>query len=76
MRINRSEMTELLYETEKEHAEAEKRLPQHDWQVWYGAYMSERLTMGVAASRDYADARVRRWLRMKEVFGEQAAHSV
>lgn len=34
---------ELLTEAEQAHAEAEKRLPKHAWQVFYSAYMVERL---------------------------------
>lgn len=36
-------MAALLRETEQQHALAEKRLPRHEWQDWYAAYMTARM---------------------------------
>lgn len=36
-------MAALLRETEQQHALAEKRLPKHEWQDWYAAYMTARM---------------------------------
>lgn len=46
----------LLIEAAEAHHAAEKRLPEHDWQDWYAAYMAARLE-GVpeSAARERAD---------------------
>jgi hypothetical protein len=51
--FNFAMMSALLRETEEQHAMAEKRLPTHDWQDWYGAYLIERMR-GENISREYA----------------------
>jgi hypothetical protein len=33
----------LVRETEQEHAKVEKTLPKHEWQNWYGAFMTVRM---------------------------------
>jgi hypothetical protein len=55
-------ITELLRETDNEHVKAERRLPEHEWQIWFGAYMHARLAYGKVESTIAADAVTWHWL--------------
>ena len=37
------DMLILLRDAEAAHREAEKRLPEHPWEVWYAAYIESRM---------------------------------
>lgn len=67
----RIDMLQLLRVAQARHHEAEKRLPPHDWTVWYAAFRRQvaGYSIGWGFEADYLDSlsrldclRLRAWL--------------
>ena len=48
-------LVDLLRETEESHGRYEANAPEHEWPVWYGAYMSSR-QQGRSSDEAFDDA--------------------
>lgn len=60
MNISPEHLAARLREAEKAHASAEKRLPPHDWAVWYAAFMTfEGVRESSKTAASYADWQTR-----------------
>lgn len=70
------DMLSLLREAEDRHHAAEKRLPTHDWAVWYSAYIEAVITGasalpfgGKLLTNDaelHADFAVQNWIALQD----------
>lgn len=58
----RIDMLQLLRVAQARHHEAEKRLPPHDWTVWYAAFIESSITDGTYSPTS------------PELFADEAVH--